>query len=922
MMRNDATALSLAGTWGFRLDPERRGVAERWFGGALPDAIALPGSTDDAGYGRENDAREVTYLTRTHVFEGQAWYQKRIEIPQQWAGKSVLLFLERCLWETELWVDDDRVGYCDSLLTPHVYDLTRWARPGAHRLTLLVDSTPRGTPKRFRNHAYTEHTQTVWNGVIGRIELSCRDPVHLADVQVYPNVAERSIRVVSKIGNDAGGTVEGTLSCSVRPNGSPTAAPVTARQSFAAGGIHHPAVVTELSLGSDALLWDEFSPNLYQLEVTLESTAPVASRDRRQVTFGLREMGTRGTQFLLNGRVVFLRGTHDAGNAPVTGYPDMDVESWRRIYRIGKSYGLNHWRFHSWTPPEAAFTAADEEGILLQPEMVEFSEIGRTYPPRTAFDDAWRKQELARILACYGNHPSFCLMTMGNEQSDDPVGHRLISEARQADPRRLYSTVSNDFVVKRPYDGDQFWVTPFGRDFAENRGKSFFFTERPRTDGDYRDLFAPYEVPAVTHELGQWWVYPNFAELPKYRGNLRARSFELFRESLERRGMLDLAPTFVQASGALSALLYREEIERALRTPGYGGFQLLDIHDYPGQGSATVGMLDSFWDSKGIIAPEAWRRFCQPVVLLARLPRYVWTSAESFTADLEVANYGPGPIAGATTGWKIRDAAGKALAAGDLPPADADQGALTQLGQITASLASVAAPQKLSFEVALRDTAVANDWPLWVFPETIEMPQPDRLVVARKWTESLRRELVDGATVVLFARRLLNAEPIRFANVFWSPFWVSNQPMSSGLVIDTGHPSLAHFPTDTHSNWHWWELLSIVEEVEYTEEELFRGNGVLSPARAVVLNDLPAELVPIIQVIDQPLRNNREAVLFEAAVGRGRLLVCTLDVDSHLERRIVARQLRYSLLSYAASERFRPAVEVRPEVLEFILSPR
>ena len=917
-----ATTRSLAGTWGFRLDPERRGVAERWFGGALPDTIALPGSTDDAGYGRENDAREVTYLTRTHVFEGQAWYQKEIEIPPQWAGKSVLLFLERCLWETELWVDEDRVGYRDSLLTPQVYDLTRCASPGVHRLTLMVDSTPRGTPKRFRNHAYTEHTQTVWNGVIGRIELSCRDPVHLADVQVYPNVAERSIRIVSRIGNDAGGTAAGTLSCSVRPKDSPDAAPVTARQSFAAGGVHEPAVVTELSLGSDALLWDEFSPNLYELQVTLDSTAPVASSDRRQVTFGLREMGTSGTQFLLNGRVVFLRGTHDGGNAPVTGYPDMDVESWRRIYRIGKSYGLNHWRFHSWTPPEAAFVAADEEGILLQPEMVEFSEAGKTHPPRTAFDDAWRKQELARILACYGNHASFCLLTMGNEISPDRPGHRLISEARQADPRRLYATVSNDFVVKRPYDGDQFWVTPFGRDFAENRGKSFFFTERPRTDGDYRDLFAPYDVPVVTHELGQWWVYPNFAELPKYRGNLRARSFELFRESLERRGMLDLAPTFVQASGALSALLYREEIERALRTPGYGGFQLLDIHDYPGQGSATVGILDSFWDSKGIIAPEAWRRFCQPVVLLARFPRYVWTSAESFGAALEVANYGPDPIAGAAAGWTIRDGAGKALAAGDLAPAAAAQGALTRLGQVTAPLASAATPQKLSFEVALRDTAVANDWPLWVFPETLEMPQPDGLVVAHEWTENLRRQLVDGATVVLFARRLLNAEPIRFANVFWSPFWVSNQPMSSGLVIDTAHPSLAHFPTDTHSNWHWWELLSIVEEVEYTEEELFRGNGVLSPARAVVLNDLPPELAPIIQVIDQPLRNNREAVLFEATVGRGRLLVCTLDVDSHLERRIVARQLRYSLLTYAASEQFSPTVKVRPEVLEFVLSTR
>ena len=950
MISDSDKKITLAGTWRFRLDPDRRGADDRWFGTDLPEEIALPGSTDDGGFGLENNARELTYLTRVRTFEGQAWYQKTIDIPKKWAGKKILLFLERCMWETDLWIDDEYVGWRDSLLTPHIYDISGRAGPGAHRLTLRVDSSPRGTPKKFKNHAYGEHTQIVWNGVIGRIELLCLEPVHLIDVQVFPNVAERSVRVVSKIGNDSGETARGSVTCTAKLRGTPdagstapgrshdisggsptvprrspatsTQSPAASRQSFEAEETRETLIITELSLGPDALLWDDFSPNLYELEVALEIDSPRALSDRRNVTFGLREIGVRGTQFVLNGRVAFLRGTHDGGNAPLKGYPDMDVESWRRIYHIGKSYGLNHWRFHSWTPPDAAFTAADEEGIIIQTEMVQFAEIGKTFPPRTAFDDQRRREELSRLLSTYGNHPSFCLMTMGNEISNDTVGAGLISEARSADSRRLYSAVSNDFETKRPYDDDQFWVTPFGRDMIENRGKSFLFTERPRTDGDYTDLFAPYSVPIVTHELGQWWVYPNLDEIPKYNGNLRARHFEIYRESLENRGMLDNVKDFVKASGALSAILYREEIERVLRTPFYGGFQLLDLHDYPGQGTATVGMLDSFWDSKGIISPEVWRRFCQPVVLLARFPRYVWTQAENFAPDIEVANYGEREIEGAACTWAIRDSTGEAIATGELPAAAAPQGRLTGLGQVTVSLEGFTAPQKLSFEVSLRNSPVANDWPLWVFPSSLEMPDSSGLVVAHEWNSRVKGQVRDGERVVLFARPLMNAEPTRFATMFWSPYWVSEQPMSCGLLIDRNHPSLSQFPTETHTNWHWWELLSIVGDVTPTERELYHGSGVLSPARAAVLNDFPPELRPIIRVIDQPLRNNREAVLFEASVGRGRLLVCTLDVETDLDRRFVARQLRYSLLKYAASDQFKPAVSILPEMMDFIFSPR
>ena len=256
------TKKSLAGKWRFRLDPDRRGVDDQWFSTDLPDEIALPGSIDDGGYGQENSAHELMYLTRVRTFEGRAWYQKTIDIPKEWAGKKILLFFERCMWETDLWIDDESVGWKDSLLTPHIYDITDRASPGPHRVTLLVDSSPRGTPKKFRNHAYGEHTQIVWNGVIGRIELMCLEPVHLIDVQVFPNISEKSVRVVSKIGNDTDGTAYGNLVCTAKLRCDPEEVPVTSKLSFEVDGNQESDVVIELSLGPDALLWDDFSPNL------------------------------------------------------------------------------------------------------------------------------------------------------------------------------------------------------------------------------------------------------------------------------------------------------------------------------------------------------------------------------------------------------------------------------------------------------------------------------------------------------------------------------------------------------------------------------------------------------------------------------------------------------------------------------------
>ena len=365
--------------------------------------------------------------------------------------------------------------------------------------------------------------------------------------------------------------------------------------------------------------------------------------------------------------------------------------------------------------------------------------------------------------------------------------------------------------------------------------------------------------------------------------------------------------------------LYREEIERTLRTPGYGGFQLLDLHDYPGQGTATVGMLDAFWDSKGFITPEQFRCFCQPVTILARFSQYVWTSAETFSADVDVAHYGCESLPQAIAVWKIEDAGGRTLVGGEMPAQDVAQGGLRPLGRVQVPLAALPAPAQLSFTVALKGAKVVNQWPLWVYPDKVETEAPAGVLVAEEWNDSIKAALAKGGRVLLLAKAMKRVEPVRFTTVFWSPFWFPDQPMSCGVLCDPRHPALAGFPTESHLNWQWWELLSPSSPLVTTEPDKPFGGGALAPVRATVLNATPAGFRPIVQVIDQPLRNNKEGVLWETRVGPGRLVVCTLDLTTRLEQRVVARQLRRSLLSYLASGERAPATELPAKVLDEIL---
>lgn len=887
-------SISLHGDWNYALDPIDVGMEQGWFARALEGTVPLPGCLSENGIGdpvspatnwigqvidkswftepefeeyrQEGNVKVPFWLQPEVYYRGAAWYQRTIVIPEAWQGQRVFVYLERCHWQSTVWVDDIQIGESLSLSTPHEYELPALT-PGEHRLTLRIDNDLI-VDVGVDSHCVSEHTQGNWNGVIGRLELRVRPKAFVSDIQVYPNVRDRSIRYVGEV-NGGGYAGEGTVMIELGANRICQPVQWTAEDTQFEGRIE---------LGADYELWDEFSPVTYSLSAKL-GDGPTFS-----TSFGFREISTEGTRFLINGRKTYFRGTLECCIFPLTGYPPTDVEEWRRIYRVAKAHGLNLIRFHSYCPPRAAFVAADEVGIYLQVETCwanASTKVGEGYPV-----DEWIYQETDRVLREYGNHPSFILMPYGNEPGGPKQEEFLgayVTHYRATDARRLWTSGAGWPEIAE----SEFHITPSPRIHQwGDELKSRINSSPPATVADYRDFVSSRAVPFISHEIGQWCVYPNFAEMAKYRGYLKPRNFEIFNESLERQGMGDQAHDFLVASGKLQALCYKEEIESALRTPGMGGFQLLDLHDFPGQGTALVGVLDPFWEEKGYITADEYRRFCGPIVPLVRLPKRVFVAGEKLEATVEVAQFGAETMREARVSWKV--VAGNAVLAEGAWTVDEIPVELVELGALSTYLDGVDAATAAKLFVSVNEHE--NDWDLWIYPAELTVPEPAFRTV-REWSADAETALASGESVLLMPGkgRFANDErrPVKlgFSSIFWNTAWTSRQaPTTLGVLCDPSHPLFADFPTEFHTNWQWWYPLQ--------------------HADPILMDKLPTEVRPIIQIVDDWTTNHRLGLLFEAKVGPGRLMVSGIDLSAAEDP--VCRRLWASLVTYLASASFDP----------------
>ncbi|MBI4663850.1 MAG: hypothetical protein HY735_34040, partial [Verrucomicrobia bacterium] len=754
--------LSLAGRWRFALDRNDAGIRDGWYQRKLEGEIGLPGSLPGQGIGdsittntywmgqivdrswftapeyakyREPGNLKVPFwLQPEKYYAGAAWYQRDVDVPEEWSGKRVALTLERPHWETRVWIDGRSAGTNVSLSTPHTYDLGA-LKPGPHTLTIRVDNRL-VIDVGENSHSVSDHTQGNWNGIAGVIELRATPLVWIDDVRVFPNAAKRSLRVVVTSTNATDQLFEGKLTLSFEADGKPLRLPLSSNYKTTAADL---STEDEVQVPPETPLWDEFVPKLVLIRAELHGElGGKRVESTRVVSAGLREIAAAGTQFLINGRKAFFRGTLECAIFPKTGHPPTDVDSWKRIIGVAKAHGLNLIRFHSWCPPEAAFIAADELGFYFHVEAASWANGSTTLGDGKPVD-LWIYEETDRILKACGNHPSFVLMAYGNE----PGGRyhkqylaKWIEHFKAKDSRRLYTSGAGWPQIAE----NQFHVTPDPRIQAWGGGlKSRINARPPETSTDYRDYIRARSVPVISHEIGQWCVYPNFDEIPKYTGYLKPKNFEIFRDSLRAHGMGDLARQFLLASGKLQTLCYKEDIESALRTPGMGGFELLDLHDFPGQGTALVGVLDPFWESKGYVTAEEFSRFCGPTVPLARLGKRVFTTEEILEAKVEVAHFGAAPLKNVMTSWKLVNDSGKAVASGAMPAIDVPVDNGIALGTLSVSLRAIPAPARYKLVVSLEPglptvsmiggrtggktelkSRFENNWDVWVYPARLE----------------------------------------------------------------------------------------------------------------------------------------------------------------------------------------------------------
>lgn len=914
--QNHRQIINLAGTWKTELGD-----------------INLPGTTDTNRKGKALQKKdETTHLSRLYSYVGELSYTREITIPAEWKKKTILLHMERTK-ATKVLVDGIDRGANNNISTEQVYDLTEFLQPGKHTLTIQVDNTDKNVPPQLlsNSHAYTEDTQTNWNGIIGDFYLEALNQLYISRIQM------KTIPISKAFEADI--MITGTAKKNF------TVSAVLASLGSDVGVVIMENIIKKdkndsrhlvLKFQNDSLkLWDERNPNLYRLIVTVDGF------DTKEVDFGLCDFRNEGTQFSVNGHKTFLRGKHDACVFPYTGHVPMDLVAWRRYLQICKGYGINHIRFHSWCPPEAAFMAADIEGVYLQPELPFWGEFKRDDNKLMTF----LHKEGSNILLQYGHHPSFVMFALGNElRGDIPTMKKFTDDYRRLAPSKLFTFGSNYYLGYQGWkEGMDFFVTcrnggeKWGSFNTHTRG-SFSFADAfdggminhfyPNSSLNFDEAVDKCPVPIISHESGQFQTYPDYNEIKKYTGVLYPYNMEIFRSRLEKAGMPDQAEAFHRASGHWSVQLYKADIEMDLRTRGMAGFQLLDIQDYPGQGSAYVGILDAFMESKGITTPKEWRQWCNDVVPLAVLPKFCYTNNEQLKAKIQIANYGQESLEGKTllccivssdkeknkntvcgTGIVIEKSftltAGNGLL--DVGTFDIDLSKLEFLKD----------PEKLTLYSFIEDTDYENSWPVWIYPANTN-PDSKGIIVCNQLTSEIQKKLANGAKVLFMPDSTINHQPLTInpqlllGGLFQTDYWNyrmfktisenNKKPVSPGtlgILTNPEHPVFSQFPTEEHTSWQWFPILK--------------------NAHPFILDNTPAQYRPIVQVIDNIERNHKLGLIFEFRVGRGSLLVCMSPLHQ-LQQYPEARQLYASLLQYMKSDTFTPKTAISSEELRHLLT--
>ena len=843
----------ISGNWEVYLDDSKTGKLPKKY----EYVISLPNSTSNAQLGKMNDEKKYGCLTDLYKFEGHAYYRKTINVSQEESTKRLVLHLERTR-KTTIYIDGIKKGEYCSLCTPHRYDLTGLS-VGEHELVICVDNTDYPTGG---GHLTSQDTQTNWNGITGEMSLISYSAYPYA-LRTTPDYDSKTVHICADVIGVMNGNAHITISDSHKEYA----------DSIVEIADSHIDEVIKVS--DDIPLWDEFSPTVLELKITV-------GEDSRVFPFGMRTMSTNGLKMLINGNETFLRGKHDGLIFPKTGFAPTTTEEWLDVLRTAKEYGINHYRFHTCCPPEAAFAAADILGVYMQPELPFWG----TIPDELNEEHEFLRTEGYRMLSEFAHHPSFTMMSMGNELwgSKERLDEILAGYKAYA-PDKLYVQGSNNYqFVPCILDHDDFFSgVRFDRDrlFRGSYAScdapfGHVQTMQPNTSHNYNNIIVPESVsggqqggeiliqygtemkkvqaedsgalvpniPVVSHEVGQYYIYPNYDEIAKYTGSLRHHTYEGYRDTAKEKGLYNNWQKFFKASGALSVECYRNEIETAMRSDNLAGFQLLDLQDFTGQGTATVGILDPFMQSKGLVESEEWRRYCNDTVVLAELEKFVYTSGEEINCGLLISSTRP-DYNTAEIKWEIKCGAETQSGSSKVTKGS---GRISRAESVTFSVNSVA-PAEATLTITAQG-GITNSYTLYIYPEIDVQITENEICYNGKSLPIVHtvEECKDNNALVI---PLLGEEALR--GEYCTDFWCygmfrsisesMNKPVPTGtlgLLINTESPLLSGFMCKEHTTPQW--------------------HSIISHSRCADLDGTDIE--PDIMMIDNPQRAKRLGILY------------------------------------------------------------
>jgi hypothetical protein len=962
--------------WAFQLDPNDQGEKLGWHQASarFERTLKVPGAWEAQGLGLPQGQ-----VVGERTYEGWAWLRRSFALPTDWRGKRVWLSVGGVHRRATFWLNGHEVGFHDGYSTPFTFDLTERVSFGAENiLTVRADNIYRGgDDDQFGCFDWIYN----WGGIHRSVYLEATEPIWIDDVFLVPDLggsrARVKLRLAQKMGARPASTlrVECVISTATSPErevGRGEAAPT-----FAAGSN---AVEFEIPVPlKEVRSWSPTNPFLYRVQVSLFQGA--RRLDERWERFGMREIKVEERKILLNGNPLYLLGYGDDCIFPSTVSPSLDREEYRHRLGMARKYGFNYVRHHTHVPVEEYLEVADELGMMVQIELPIWGNYSDDATMGTEYRKNLLEAEWRRIILHNRNHPCVITYGMGNENySVHPDVRaflaRLYNISKELDPTRLVLNQAGSTPSQDPFGHTDFIERSFGERFESPEGEI-----RENLEKKSKDLTRP----VIVHEMGYFGSFPDPALIPKYESvkalpayyaaHLLAQANAAMKNQLNVNpytgkflSYVEELPLWAAHSAKLQAANVKLAIEEIRKVPTVNGYSLWLLTD---TGALVHGLLDDFWQPK-LVSAAAFRKYNhESVVLLGSTERIAWMG-EELEISLLISHFQSQPLKGGRLEWAFT-LEGKSMVAGSAENLQAAVGEVGNLATFRATMPRLPRAATLTLTVTLKSQlpGISNEWKFWVFPKDLlaatdrhvavqaqltpivrrypfseRFPQPPESDVASQRglsgtetfdqlnakppalliTSSLPAPVLaylqNGGRVFLLSEGLFEELETEYRTCY-----INTAGNNLGTVIRR-HPALDAFPHEGFCDLQFYRMLNIHD-----------GRGGVRNGKTIILEDFPVIVDPIIRSIDRYQYLRDKAYLFEVGVGRGKLLVSTLNFFptlnlSSLSQPAVHEEVEKAdflgpeclflfdqLVRYALSEEFRPATRISIAALAKLMQP-